>query len=184
LSLFSSPLFCAHISVLIIETGLRDGNPARFGGMMEMWETGLLDVFFEEGHIVTNAQAFALKRKPGKELTGAIKGHITEAKDAGVDYFVLAYLNYEMDAAVNVGRSSALPKPANIEFNLFAINSNAAWNPASAAAAGSKCIWTQTFDLMSSLRRGGYPADIPAENEQTRVRKTARSLIAHLGDFL
>jgi hypothetical protein len=163
LSLFVSPLFCANISVLIIETGLQDGKPARRGEMTEIWETGLMDVFFEEGHIVTNAQAFALKKKPGKELTSEITSYITEAEDAGIDYFVLAYLNYETDVAANVGRFSELPKPVDIEFNLFSID------PA-------KCIWTQNIDL----RRDSYST----REEQTRARKAARTLIVHLGDTI
>jgi hypothetical protein len=174
LALFSSPLFCAHISMLIVETGLRDGPSVRRGGMTEIWETGLMDVFFEEGHIVTNARTFALKKKPGKDLTGEIKSYITEAESVGIDYFVLAYLNYEttMDAAANGGRFSELPKPADIEFNLFNINPSKI-NPAQGT---SKCVWTQNIDL----RRDSYPA----KQEQIRARRAARSLIVHLGDTL
>jgi hypothetical protein len=159
LALFSSPLFCANISVLVIETGLRDGKPVRQGEVTRIWESGLMDVFFEEGHIVTNAQAFALAKKPGKELTGEIQGYIMEAEETGIDYFVLAYLNYE--AAADGGRTSELPKPTDIEFNLFNINP-------------SKRVWTQDIDL----RRIGYPHG----DEQTRVKRAARSLIVHLGD--
>jgi hypothetical protein len=171
LSFFSSPLFCANISVLIIETGLQDGKPLRRGEITGIWETGLLDVFFEEGHIVTNARAFALKQKPDKELTDEIKSYITEAEDSGIDYFVLAYLNYETDSAMNVGRLSEFPKPVDVEFNMFNIN------PARGAAQGaSKHVWTQRIDL----RRGGYLTG----EEQTKARKAARSLMVHLGGSL
>jgi hypothetical protein len=171
LSLVSFPLFCANISILIIETGLQDGKPLGRGEMTEIWETGLLNVFFEEGHIVTNARSFALKKKPGKELTDEIKSYITEAEDSGIDYFVLAYLDYETDTTVNAGGFSGFPRPAGIEFNMFNIN------PVQGTARGaSKCIWTQHIDL----RRSGYLT----KEEQTSVRKAARSLIVHLGGAL
>ncbi|MDR1470543.1 MAG: hypothetical protein LBT00_14780 [Spirochaetaceae bacterium] len=174
LPLFSAPLFCANISVLVIETGSQDGKPVRRGGLAEVWETGLMDVLFEEGHIVTNAQAFALKKKPGKELTGEIKSYITEAEDLRIDYFVLVYLNYEADA----GRLSDPQKPVDIEFNLFKINP-ARGAAQSAARGASKCIWTENVDLIDP-KRGGYLA----RDEQTRARKAARSLIVHLGDTI
>jgi hypothetical protein len=163
LTLFVSPLFCANISVLVIETGLRDGRPAFYTEMTGVWETGIMDVFFEEGHIVTNARAFALEKKPGKELSDEIQSYITEAEDSGIDYFILAYLNYK--TAVDTGRFSGRPKPADIEFSLFNINSS--HNP-------SKCVWTQHIDLGST----GYSKG----EELSRARKVARSLIAHLGD--
>jgi hypothetical protein len=154
---FVSPLFSANVSVLIIETGLRNGQPVSFSEMTDIWETGLMDVFFEEGHVVTNAQAFALKKKPGKELTCEIQSYITEAEDTGIDYFVLAYLNYETGTA----RSFGVLKPADIEFNLFNINP-------------SKCVWTQYIDLGQVAR--------PRTEELNRVKKVVRSLIMHLGD--
>jgi hypothetical protein len=127
LALVSFPLFYANISVPVIETELRDGKPVRQSEMMRIWENGLMDVFFEEGHIVINARSFAPARKPGKELPGEIQGYIMEAEETGIDCFVLAYLNDE--TAADSGRASALPKPATIEFNLFNINP-------------SKCVWT------------------------------------------
>jgi hypothetical protein len=140
--------------------------------MTEVWETGLLDVFFEEGHIVTNAQAFALKTAPGEALPGEIKSYIAEAEEAGIDYFVLAYLNYATaaDAATtgaNTGRSFDPSKPVGIEFNLFNINP---------ARHTSKRTWTQTIDL----RRENYSA----KDERAGARRAARSVIAHLGDTI
>jgi hypothetical protein len=109
--------------VLVIETGLRDGRPVFGDETTGLWETGLMDVFFEEGHIVTNAHAIALEKKPGKELTDEILGYITEAGEAGIDYFVLTYLDYKTAS-----------KPAGVELQLFNITL-------------LKCIWTQYVDL-------------------------------------
>jgi hypothetical protein len=155
--LFVSPLFCANVSVLIIETGLRNGRPVFYSDMTDLWETGLMDVFFEEGHVVTNAQPFAMEKKPGKELTGEIQSYITEAEDTGIDYFILAYLNYQTIS----DRLFGTPKPADIEFNLFNINP-------------SKCIWTQYIDLGQAAR--------PKNEALSQAKKIARSLIMHLGD--
>lgn len=176
LSLFSPPLFCASISVLIIETGLRDGISVHRGKTAEIWETGLMDVFFEEGHIVTNAPALALENKPGKELIDILENYITEAEDSGIGYFVLVCLNYE--TAADTARSSGLPKPADIEIKLFHINP-APRTAQSAAQSVSKCVWAQSIDLIDPGRDGS-----PAGNEQARARKAARSLIAHLGDTI
>jgi hypothetical protein len=161
LCLFSSPLFCANVSVLVIETGLRDGTPVRGGAVTGLWETGLMDVFFEEGHVVTNAKAFALEKKPGRELPGGIQSCLDDAGDSGMDYFVIAYLSYEMPA--KAGRSSELPKPVRVEINLFSVRP-------------PKCVWTQTVDL----GQGNYPGP----EEQNRAKKVARSVIMHLGDSI
>jgi hypothetical protein len=160
LCFFLSPVFCANVSVLVVETGLRDGRPAFYSEATSLWETGLMDVFFEEGHIVTNAQAIALEKKPGKEFEDEIQSYVIDAGDAGMDYFVLAYLSYEPD---HDGKLSGRPKPAGIEFNLFNINL-------------SKCVWSQYVDLGRVV--------YPRTKELGRVRNIARSLLIHLGDSI
>lgn len=156
-----SPLFCANVSVMVIETGLRDGRPLFYGETTGIWETGLMDVFFEEGHIVTNAEAIALEKKPGQEMPSEIRSCIEEAGEVGIDYFVLAYLSYD---TAHTGRfSGGRSKPAGIEFNLFNINL-------------SKCIWTQYIDLEL--------AAYPKTEELGRARRIARSLLMHLGDSI
>jgi hypothetical protein len=157
---FLSPLFCANVSVLVIETGLRDGQTVFYGETASLWETGLMDAFFEEGHIVTNAQAIALEKKPGKELTGEIQGYIADAGDAGIDYFILAYLSYE---TARTGQFSGRSKPAGIEFNLFNITL-------------SKCVWTQYVDLGQ--------AAYPKADELGKAKRIGRSLVMHLGDSI
>jgi hypothetical protein len=157
---FLAPLFCANVSVLVIETGLRDGRPVFYGEAADLWETGLMDVFFEEGHVVTNTPSIALAKKPEKGLNDTVQSYLAEAGEAGVDYFVLACLDYE---AVRIGQPSGRPKPAGIEFNLFNINL-------------SRCVWTQYIDL----ERAAYPKG----GELGRARNIARSLIMHLGDSI
>jgi hypothetical protein len=155
---FVSPLFCANVSVLVIETGLRDGRPVFSDETVRLWETGLMDVFFEDGHVVTNAQAVALKKKPDKGLTDEINGYIAEAGEAGIDYFILAYLCYD---TARSGQVSVRSKPAGIEFNLYNV-------------ILSKCVWTQYVDLGQTV--------YPKGEELGRTKKIARSLIMHLGD--
>jgi hypothetical protein len=160
LCFFLYPLYCANVSVLVVETGLRDGRPVFYGETTSLWETGLMDTFFEEGHVVTNAQAIALEKKPGKEFADEIQGYIIDAGDAGMDYFVLAYLCYE---SAHDGKLSGRPKPAGIEFNLFNVNL-------------SKCVWSQYVDLGQVV--------YPRTKELDRVRSIARSLLIHLGNSI
>ncbi|MDR1230913.1 MAG: hypothetical protein LBK61_05880 [Spirochaetaceae bacterium] len=160
LCFFLCPLYCANVSVLVVETGLRDGRPVFYGETTSLWETGLMDTFFEEGHIVTNAQAIALAKKPGKEFADEIHAYIIDAEDAGMDYFVLAYLSYE---SVQNGTLSGRSKLAGIEFNLFNVNL-------------SKCVWSQYVDLGQVVYSG--------KKELGRVKSIARSLLIHLGDSI
>jgi hypothetical protein len=154
----ASPLFCANISILVIEAGMHDGKPLRGGEMTTLWENGIMDVFFESGHVVTNAQSFALKEKTAGELPGTIQRYISDAEDAGVDYFILACITYEKADDANPAVESA--KPAGIEFSLFHIRPR-------------KRIWLEHIDF-------GGKAYFGAE-QHIRVRRTARSLLVHLG---
>ncbi|MDR1095225.1 MAG: hypothetical protein LBL31_02415 [Spirochaetaceae bacterium] len=160
LCLFLSPLFCANVSVLVVETGLQDGRPLFYHDTASLWETGLMDAFFEEGHVVTNAQAIALEKKPETELADEIQDYIMDARDTGMDYFVLAYLSYE---AAQDGKFYGRPKPAGIELHLFNINL-------------SKRVWTQYVDLGQAV--------YPKTKELGRVKHIARSLFIHLGDSI
>jgi hypothetical protein len=158
---FASPLFCANVSVLIVETGMRDGKPIRGGEVTELWETGFMDVLFEEGHVVTNAHSFALEKKPEDDFSMEIQGYIEEAETSGIDYFIVAFLRYERLPETN--RFAELPKPAGIELNVFNLNSR-------------KQVWTENVALGMAAR--------PRVEEQNKARKIARTLAVHLGDAI
>ena len=96
------PAFSSTVSLLLVETGLS----AEFLGTQHtmLWEDGLLDAFFDAGHIVTNSPILRMERRPSQDLTGQVKNDWDEAGLGGVDYFVLGFLEYQMrgEAAVPV----------------------------------------------------------------------------------
>ena len=159
--LVSVSVFCANVSVLIVETGIKNGSPERNGEITGLWESGLMDVFFEAGHIVTNATAFAIEEKPGL-LPGEIQSCIYEAKDGDVDYFILGYLNYDPETLVAAGVSET-PRPVTMNFELYQVKAQ-------------RKIWTQRVELSK--------AAVSKKEELLRVKRAARSLIVHLGDAI
>ncbi|MDR2095442.1 MAG: hypothetical protein LBP76_07980 [Treponema sp.] len=86
------PLCAANVSVLVAETGLQEGSPPF--AVSGIWEGILLEVFFEEGHIVSNAPVARLPAFPDKELPGEVISDFYEAAGGGAEYFILAILDY------------------------------------------------------------------------------------------
>jgi len=81
------------ISFVIIETGLpQEGERNQHSMIME---NALLDVFFDAGHIVSNAPMLRYETKPsGDFLQSSAYSMEEDALNAGVDYIVLAHLDY------------------------------------------------------------------------------------------
>ncbi|MDR2477497.1 MAG: hypothetical protein LBD18_06910 [Treponema sp.] len=105
------PLSAATVSVLVIETGLPRESPA--SQYSSLWESGILDVFFEAGHIVSNAPLLRLPGKPSAALPSEAEGEMDAALDGGMDYFILALLDYP----VSQGRE--ILQPRNVSLRLF-----------------------------------------------------------------
>jgi len=83
----------ANVSFLVMETGLPPGSSeTRYSAL---WEDGLLEVFFESGHIVSNA--------PRMRLTNAVvpegfppeaRKDYEDARNGGMDYFLIAIVDH------------------------------------------------------------------------------------------
>ena len=90
------PAFGANISFWVIETGINEE-----GAISEtsyLWESGMLDVFFEAGHIVSNAP---VHRVTGDEAAILEEGYFIEtsreyeeALEYGADFFIAVFLDY------------------------------------------------------------------------------------------
>jgi len=78
----------ATVSCLVIETGLPSGGAK--SQYSTMWENNLMDVFFDTGHIVSNARMMRLDRKPAENFPGAAERDYQEARENGMDYFLIA----------------------------------------------------------------------------------------------
>jgi len=98
------------ISFYVIETGLPlDGERNRHS---LLWENAFMDVFFDAGFVVSNYPMLRLGSKP--EDNGIIEASgfdIDEAKDGGIDYILIARLDYD----------SVLQPPDEISFFLFKV---------------------------------------------------------------
>ena len=87
------PLNAANVSFLVIETGVdEDGETNLYSGL---WESGLLDVFFEAGHIVSNAPILRLSYMPKESFPEEAENDLSEALEGGIEYILVAQLNYQ-----------------------------------------------------------------------------------------
>ncbi|MCL2043441.1 MAG: hypothetical protein FWG89_04810 [Treponema sp.] len=101
---FIIPLNAASISILVIEAGLSSSSPA--SSKSAMWENGLMDVFFESGHIVTNASISRLPDIPDEEeIPYLTEREFDEAKEGGMNFFLVAIVSH--------------PSPHNVILRLF-----------------------------------------------------------------
>jgi hypothetical protein len=93
--LLTFPLAAATVSFLVIETGL-PGLPGESGPgeYSSLWEDGLMGVFFDSGHIVSNGTVLRLEKPPAADLPDEARADFIEAKDGGAEYFVTALLDY------------------------------------------------------------------------------------------
>ena len=88
----ASPLGAAAVSVLVIETGLSDKTPT--SQYSTLWENGLMEVFFESGHIVSNAPMMRLGERPGNDFPSEAERDYANATNGGMDYFVVAIVEH------------------------------------------------------------------------------------------
>ena len=86
------PASASMVSFLVVETGLGEGTNTQYGSI---WEGGLMEVFFDAGHIVTNCPIARMDKKPENDISGAIGNDFFEAAVNGAEYFVLCYLEFK-----------------------------------------------------------------------------------------
>lgn len=146
------PLPAATVSFVVIETGLREESGK--AGYSALWENSLLDVFFEAGHIVSNAPALRLSRFPAEGFPPELLADFTEAADGGADFFVLARLDYRFS------QSGAEPAPWNIVLRIYR---------------------TRPYGLVHEERLEGLDASA-ARDESARANQIVRRLIPYIKD--
>jgi hypothetical protein len=150
LAIIMLPLEAATVSFLVTEMGLRDDGRANEYSML--WENSLMEVFFEEGHIVSNSPVLRLTQKSEKELPDEAVADLSGAIDGGVDYFILAMLDFP---AVTKGR---IQKPGDISLRLYK---------------------TRPYQFLYEERyAGGNNNNL--NDEFARIKQTVRRLIPHM----
>ncbi|MDR2596365.1 MAG: hypothetical protein LBC76_03480 [Treponema sp.] len=97
------------ISFYVIETGLPE--KAERNKHSTLWENAFMDVFFDHGYIITNYPMLRLGAKPEESIIKASGFDVDEAKDAGIEYILIAQLDYD----------SLLKGPEEITFYLFTV---------------------------------------------------------------
>ncbi|MDR0316328.1 MAG: hypothetical protein LBH97_05450 [Treponema sp.] len=149
-ALVGFPLNAATVSFLIIETGLPSRAPANPHSIN--WENGLFDVFFEQGHIVSNAPMMRLPEKPAGDLPDEAEGEFMVAQEGGVEFFIIALLEF------SPLRGMELAKPHNVSLRLFRITP-------------LTLIYEQQYSDNTPR---------PAREEYDALKKTVLGLVAHL----
>jgi hypothetical protein len=99
------------ISFCVIETGLSPENGRNRHSTL--WENALMDVFFDAGYIVSNYPMMRLNSKPpdSKSTIRSSGFDVGEAVDVGIDYILIARLDFD----------TALQPPGEISFFLFKV---------------------------------------------------------------
>jgi len=92
-------LFGATVSCLVIETGPTGGTKSQYSSM---WENNLMDVFFDTGHIVSNARMIRLDRKPAENFPGAAENDYQDARINGMDFFVIAIIEQNQNVSLRL----------------------------------------------------------------------------------
>jgi hypothetical protein len=101
----------ATVSILIIETGGETSNSAA-----SVWESGMMDVFFDAGCIVSNSPALRILTEDDEVLRIETRRGLEEADRGGADYFVVTQLDYAK------GEVNGIQKPERVSLQLYKIH--------------------------------------------------------------
>jgi len=89
---FAISLHANVISFYIVETGLSLESEKHRSS--SLWEDAFMDVFFDAGFIVTNYPMMRFESKPQGSIINAAGFDLAEAQEAGIDYILVAQLDY------------------------------------------------------------------------------------------
>ena len=144
------PLSAATVSFIVIETGLNmDAGANQYSGL---WESGLLDVFFENGHIVSNAPVLRLENTPSEAFPEQARKELAEAAEGGAVFLITALLEYQIPG------SAAREKPQRIILRVFSMSP-------------FKMLYVQSLPASNSQS---------VREEFENIKKAARTLLPHL----
>jgi hypothetical protein len=105
-------LSAATVSFLVVETGIPEQSERPQSSLL--WENGLFDVFFDAGHIVSNAPIMRIPEKTTEKLPGPVRGELDQARNGGAEYFIVVLLEYPAFAAGGIP-DSAEPSPSGTD---------------------------------------------------------------------
>ena len=92
------PLSAAMVSFMVVEVGLRqDASRSEYSSV---WEDGMMGVFFDAGHIVSNSPVTRIEKISEGILPPEVQADYQDAWRGGADYFVLVLLEYALQGGV------------------------------------------------------------------------------------
>ncbi|MDR2617674.1 MAG: hypothetical protein LBC62_02280 [Treponema sp.] len=144
------PLSASMVSFLVIETGLQQESFA--GEYSTLWEDGLMGVFFDAGHIVSNGTILRLEKPPVRDIPDEALSDFAEASEGGAEYLVLILLDYRNKDGTFI--------PQDVSLKLFTV-------------AGRKMVYQQRFAAGTSAN---------FDEEYARAQGAARAVLPHLKD--
>jgi hypothetical protein len=147
----SVPAFGYTVSFIVVETGLvQGGAPA---SSSNVWENGLMDVFFDAGHIVSNAQTIRISQDEIKDFPDEARADLNDAREGGVDFFVMALLDYQ---SPNTASAETTSSPRRVSLRVFRV------------------------EPLQKVYEQGYSG--PVRDELAGAKNAARSILPHLRD--
>ncbi|MDR2143582.1 MAG: hypothetical protein LBP29_04345 [Treponema sp.] len=102
-------LSAATVSFLVVETGLAEESARPQSSLL--WENGLMDVFFDAGHIVSNAPIMRIPEKTAEKLPDPARIEFDQARNGGADYFIMILLEYPPSALNGIPGSDEVSGP-------------------------------------------------------------------------
>jgi len=97
------------VSFFIIETGLPQNDTDNQHSIT--WENAFMDVFFDSGYIVSNSPIIRLNSKPNGDILSSISFNLTEARNMGMDFLLIAHIDYNSDNS----------RPESISFTIYRV---------------------------------------------------------------
>ncbi|MDR0731099.1 MAG: hypothetical protein LBF63_05465 [Treponema sp.] len=177
LAVLNVPAFAADLYILVVETG---GGADEVSGERQdaefessfLWETCLLDVFFEAGHVASNSPALRLGgfdgvktetpsdgvsiESPSAEFPREFEAELAEARSGRADYVVLALLSYSAIA-------DRKAKPERVILRVYRLE-------------------PYRFVYEGTAALAGRNAGTGTETETGQAKRLIRGLIPHIKD--
>lgn len=148
-------LYAATVSFVVVETGLPDEAAA--SQHSRLWEDGLLEVFFDSGHIISNAP---MMRQPAALVPGETESLMETALEGGAEYFILALLDYGEPSGQEALSPKEAASPKHVSLRLFRTTSG-------------RMLYERQYAVKKTKSN---------KEEYSNVKKTVKGLVPHLNE--
>lgn len=143
-------LNAANISIMVVEAG---SGVAAVADNVTSWEDNIMDVFFNEGHIVSNARSKRIAHIPIEEMPEEALRDLQAAHEGGSEFFIIALLGYS--EKITDGNN----KPETIKLRLYRVSPY-------------QYVWEETVTV--------HGRTTPLDIVLARTRKAAKNMIPYM----